>query len=337
MRFTYAPMIVVWCLLHPALFAQELERDDFRAFCNLIAGRWIGSTVRVVDSEFGKKGDEVATYFRSVMDADGHVLIGTFHSGQATSKWIVTYDPGAKAIVGLNSSSNGAFERIEILKQNGKWEQHRRGHLSDGTPIELTESLTVIDANTHRWAGSSSHGGQPNDDHSVTWQRVYRPYGSGHSLDATAQAEGTPPRTGSAAVKPPHDWPYLQGTWEFSNSRGDEARVTFRSTAGGIASASEWFTSNGDSAHESIGWDPEKQALIVNGYGQSGIHWHVEYTQVGKTQCSGPSVVHYSDGARVEGVLTIERVSDKLVKLQTVGSDQDGKQTIINAQFKKLD
>ena len=169
-------LILVYCA--SSLQAQEATREDFQAFSKLIEGRWIGTTVRVADSVFGKKGDKATNYFNSIMGADGNVLMGTFQSGEGAGKWIVTYDPGEKMIVGIQITSAGDFERFKILKEQGKWTQYGQGHRADGTPTEKKESLTVTDdGDTHAWAGSSSIDGKPNNDHSVVWRRVYKPKG----------------------------------------------------------------------------------------------------------------------------------------------------------------
>ncbi len=167
-------LILVCCA--SSLQAQQATRDEFQAFCKLIEGRWIGTTVRVADSVFGKKGEKATSYFNSTLAADGNVLIGTFQSGEGSGKWIVNYDPGERMIVGISISSGGDFQRFKIVKEQGKWTQYVQGHQADGTPTERKESLTVSDdGDTHTWSGSSSVDGKPNDDHSVIWRRIYKP------------------------------------------------------------------------------------------------------------------------------------------------------------------
>lgn len=136
-------------------------------------------------------------------------------------------------------------------------------------------------------------------------------------------------------AKKPHPWEYLVGDWEFTNSKGLKASVTFETVAGGMASIGHWMTDDGKAAIETIGWNTDKKCLVVDGYGTSGNYWHVEYTTVNAKKCSGPSKVVYADGSSVEGIMTIEKVDVNTVKLHIDGKDENGESIQVNSQWKR--
>ncbi|QDV23176.1 hypothetical protein [Aureliella helgolandensis] len=136
-------------------------------------------------------------------------------------------------------------------------------------------------------------------------------------------------------AKKPHLWEYLVGDWEFTNSKGLKASITFETVAGGMASIGHWMTDDGKAAIETVGWNTDKKCLVVDGYGTSGNYWHVEYTTVGAKKCSGPSKVVYPDGSSVEGIMTIEKVDENTVKLHTDGKDENGQPIEVNSQWKR--
>ncbi len=138
-----------------------------------------------------------------------------------------------------------------------------------------------------------------------------------------------------ATVEKPHPWEFLTGDWEFTSSKGIQADVTFKTIAGGMASVAHWMTDEGKPAVELVGWNADKQCLVVDGYGVSGNYWHVEYTTVGAKKCSGPSTVVYPDGSSVKGIMTIEKVDANTVKLHADGVDENGKPIEVNSQWKR--
>src|SRR6056297_1858604 len=137
------------------------------------------------------------------------------------------------------------------------------------------------------------------------------------------------------SIEKPHAWEFLTGDWDFTNSKGLVATVSFETVAGGQASLGHWMTDDGKTAIETVGWNKDKNCLVVSGFGTSGNYWHIEYTEVTADRCSGPSkVVHY-DGSYVEGILTIKKVDADTVALYTDGKDENGEAVEVDAQFKR--
>ena len=176
MRLALLLLTFVFVIPFSGVSAQESTREEFREYCKMVEGRWIGATTLAADSPFGKKGDKVTTHFDSVLVSDGNVLIGRFTAGDGTLSWIVSYDPGAKKIKVVSVSSGGGYGEAVLAKNDGKWSGRGSGTTSDGKPFRRTRSLTISEAGqTHTWAGMLSIDGEEPAATKTLWSRVYDP------------------------------------------------------------------------------------------------------------------------------------------------------------------
>lgn len=157
-------------------FAQQATREDFKEFCQAMAGRWVGDVTWIMDwPGFGKRGDKVTGYSECRIVEDGSALAGRFFGGPGSSTWMTVYDAGAKQIRNSGSDSGGTTWVAIIYKQDGKWMSAEKGSHADGTKYEALYTVAISDnGNTHRWTGSTKVAGKKADELNDVWRRVSR-------------------------------------------------------------------------------------------------------------------------------------------------------------------
>lgn len=104
------------------VFAQQASREDFKKYCQMWEGRWVGDVTWVTDwPGFGKKGDKVTAYFEATMVEDGNLMATRFFGGAGSGTGIVLYDAGAKQIKLMWATSSGSMSQGVAFKKNGQW------------------------------------------------------------------------------------------------------------------------------------------------------------------------------------------------------------------------
>ncbi len=156
--------------------AQQATVQDFEAFQRAMAGRWVGEVTWIADwPGMGKKGDKVTAYSQIEVAAGGHALLGHFHGGNGTGRWITTYDAASKQIREMGSDSGDTSWICTITMDSGKFRSRCEGALADGTKTTGDNTLTISDGgNTQRWRGTNTIGGQAADPLQDVWRRVGR-------------------------------------------------------------------------------------------------------------------------------------------------------------------
>ena len=156
------------------VFAQQASREDFKQYCQMWEGRWVGDVTWVTDwPGFGKKGDKVTAYFEAKMVEDGNLMTTRFFGGAGSGTGIILYDASAKQIKLMWATSSGSMSQGVAFKKNGQWVEKGSGSLADGTKTEHTSMLAISEeGKTHTWTGSGSVGDEKTDDQHDVWQRV---------------------------------------------------------------------------------------------------------------------------------------------------------------------
>jgi hypothetical protein len=161
-------------ILASSALAQESTRDDFKKYCQISQGRWVGEVTWVADFPgFGKRGEKVTAYSESWVAEDGNALIVRFFGGKGSGTGLIVYDARTKRIRSQWTDSAGSFSRSVISLVDGKWVEKGAGCLGDGTENKFTSTLTITDnGNTWTFTGPSTVGGKPVDEQHDVWHRV---------------------------------------------------------------------------------------------------------------------------------------------------------------------
>lgn len=165
--------LLLIALAAPA-FTQEASREDFREYCRLLQGRWVGDVTWVADwPGFGKKGEKVTAYGENKIVEDGNVMIQRFFGGAGSGTGVYAYDANAKQIRLMWADSAGAMSQGIAFKKDGKWFEKASGSLANGTKTQGVSMLTITDnGNTFTWTGSGTVGDEKTADQRDVWRRV---------------------------------------------------------------------------------------------------------------------------------------------------------------------
>ena len=131
----------------------------------------------------------------------------------------------------------------------------------------------------------------------------------------------------------PHDWEYLEGNWTFQSSNGYSADIEYKSVAGGVAAVGKWTEEGGGETIETLGWRPDRKALVSTAFGTGEKFWQYEYTEVSENMCRGNAVFVDPNGTVIEGKVSLKREGPDLVSGQLVGSTKNGQQVKIAWTF----
>lgn len=163
-------------LLFAALpaFGQQATREDFKEFCQAMAGRWVGDVTWIMDwPGFGKRGDKITGYSEIKLAEDGQIMLSRFLGGPGSSAGTIVYDAGAKQIRWSGGGSGGSTWVAIVYKKDGKWMSKETGSHADGTKYEGLYTIHMSDnGNTQRWTGSTKIPGKKADDLNDLWRRV---------------------------------------------------------------------------------------------------------------------------------------------------------------------
>ena len=154
--------------------AQESSREDFKEYCQMMQGRWVGDVTWVADwPGFGKKGDKVTAYAEHRIVEDGNVMTSRFFGGTGSGTGLCIYAARAKQIRLIWGDSAGTTGESIVFKKDGQWTEKGGGSLPDGTKTEFTSMLTITaNGKTHTWTGSGTVGDEKADDQHDVWRRV---------------------------------------------------------------------------------------------------------------------------------------------------------------------
>ncbi|MHB8897518.1 MAG: hypothetical protein ACYC6Y_02085 [Thermoguttaceae bacterium] len=155
-------------------FSQQSTPADFKEYCQLMEGRWLGDVTWVTDFPgFGKRGEKVTTYAENKISEDAHVMTSRFFGGTGSATAICLYDIAAKQIRWFGGDSAGGSSQSTVFKKDGQWTEIGTGVLVTGAKTEFTSTLTVSDNGmTHTWTGTATVTGQKTDNQRDVWRRV---------------------------------------------------------------------------------------------------------------------------------------------------------------------
>ena len=177
-----APLLIA--LAAPA-FTQESTREDFKEYCRLLQGRWVGDVTWVADwPGFGKKGEKVTAYCETKIVEDGNVMIQRFFGGPGSGTGLYAYDATVKQIRLMWADSAGAMSQGIVFKKEGKWCGHPEALL-------LNEDARRQHPDHHRQrqnlylTGTGASAAKTDEQHDV-WARVS---GSERTLKEASQTQ----------------------------------------------------------------------------------------------------------------------------------------------------
>jgi hypothetical protein len=155
-------------------FAQQSTREDFKEYCQIVSGRWVGENPLEADwPGIGKRGEKITIYSENKLAEDGHVLVGRFFQGTGSGTEVLVYDAAAKQIRASGGDSGGTTWLFVLYKKDGKWTSQGANTLADGTKYEGLYTLNVSDnGSTHRWTGSTKVPGRAPDAVNNVYRRV---------------------------------------------------------------------------------------------------------------------------------------------------------------------
>ncbi|HUG66915.1 MAG TPA: hypothetical protein VMM76_04125 [Pirellulaceae bacterium] len=131
----------------------------------------------------------------------------------------------------------------------------------------------------------------------------------------------------------PHDWAYLEGSWQFEASNGYTADIEYNTVAGGIAAIGKWKDKGGGQTIETLGWHPDEKAMVSIGFGSGAKFWQYHYTHVTEDKCSGTAIFIDPNGTVIQGNVSLTRVGPDSVSGQLVGKTKDGEQVNMSVKF----
>lgn len=154
--------------------AQQTTREEFKEYCQLVAGRWFGENPLEADwPGIGKRGEKLAIYYEGTVAEDGHVLVGRFFQGPGSGCEILVYDAAAKQIRASGGDSGGTTWLFVVYKKDGKWTSKGVNTLADGTKYDGLYTLTMSDnGKTQRWTGSTKVPGKEPEAINNVYRRV---------------------------------------------------------------------------------------------------------------------------------------------------------------------
>ena len=132
------------------------SQKDFKEFCGIMKGRWIGEVIWITDwPGFGKKGDKVTAYTEFAVGEGGNVMTGRFYAGPGSGTIMVHYDARTRQIWERAVSSGGNVWNHLLYKHDGEWHVQTTGSTSEGKKIAGTSVRTFSDkGKTQRWSGA---------------------------------------------------------------------------------------------------------------------------------------------------------------------------------------
>lgn len=104
-------------------------------------------------------------------------------------------------------------------------------------------------------------------------------------------------------------WTYLKGTWTYDIGES-KGTATWRPAAKGNALIGRFQGGIGDPSVEVAGWQADRKALVVTGYGVNGNYWNLEYTDVKEQRMAGKIQGIWSDGQHYSADFVAERVDE---------------------------
>lgn len=120
MKLIKSLLLVLVVAALPA-FGQQFTREDFREYCQMMSGRWVGDVTWDADwPGMGKRGEKVTAYGEIRLAEDGHALVGRFFGGAGSWSWTTLYDAGAQQIRTTGVDSGGTVWSIVVQKKDGK-------------------------------------------------------------------------------------------------------------------------------------------------------------------------------------------------------------------------
>lgn len=161
-----------WSVAQPQVV--EGTREEFREYCQMMTGRWVGDVTWDADwPGMGKRGEKATAYGEIRLAEDGHALVGRFFGGAGSWTWTAVYDAGARQIRSTGVDSGGTIWSVVFQKKDGKWLLTETGSMADGTKYDGKYTMTISDnGNVRRTTGVTTVPGKKADALNNVFRRV---------------------------------------------------------------------------------------------------------------------------------------------------------------------
>lgn len=152
----------------------QSTREDFKEYCQAMAGRWVGDVTWDTDwPGMGKRGEKVTAYGEIRLAEDGHALVGRFFGGTGSWSWTALYDAVSRQIRSTGVDSGGTTWVIVFQKKDRKWLLTETGSMTDGTKYDGTYTMTFSDHGSVRSiTGTTTIAGKKTDAITNVYRRV---------------------------------------------------------------------------------------------------------------------------------------------------------------------
>lgn len=130
-------------------------------------------------------------------------------------------------------------------------------------------------------------------------------------------------------------WTFVAGSWEFVTSSGIKADMEWKPLADGSAVLGTWTGADGVKSTSLAGWRADKEAVVVDGYGNQANFWHIEFTEFSDNTRSGSGHIRYADGTEVKGTMLMQKVSRDQLESRIEGRDAAGDNVVVTMTWKR--
>ena len=261
------------------------------AFWNSLQGRW---TYEISDGTKGTATWEVR--------ASGSVLLGRFQDDQGNvASELAGWRPDKKAMVvnGFGTAGNYWTHTLDKV-----------------TPVSIEGTTQGILPSDLGFNGAFTGSLTSKDVYTVTLERTAED-GEASEINIVFK------RARPVAVVIDIPWKWMLGHWNVERSDGTSAKVHWdkpRTDADYLIG--KWENSDGTKFSEIVGWRPDQQALVANGFAAKGRYFSVYLDKVSPDRMSGRIHRFQPDGTVKSGTFEITRVNEDLVTTKIVdGSD----------------
>lgn len=131
-------------------------------------------------------------------------------------------------------------------------------------------------------------------------------------------------------------WKLVTGHWQLTDSMGDTSDVVWQQGSDDQSVVGAWTDKDGNKSTELVGWCPDQKVLVATAYGANGAYWQIRFTTVTETLVRGPFVSRQTDGSVFQGMWQVTRRNDDELPTLFVGTDKDGKKSVIDGTFKRV-
>lgn len=123
-------------------------------------------------------------------------------------------------------------------------------------------------------------------------------------------------------------WDFLVGNWTYENDFGSgeivKGELKFSKIPSGKVLVGEWKDSDGTTAHETSGWQPDRKVLHITGYTSDNGYWQIELSKIGEESLEGTHRGAMADGTSYEGEIVLTKTGEHAWTWEFTGKTGEG-------------